>query len=342
MSVMRSRLHAPRKLSIARTGTPLQLLPRTSEALGVEVLFKRDDLTGSELSGNKVRKLDYLLAEAEDQGADTVITCGGEQSNHCRATALAAARVGLGSVLILRCDDPANPPATAGNILLDRLAGAEIRWIPRGDWPRRGELLAAEADRLRAAGKKPYVIPEGGSNAMGSWGYVAAAQELADDLATQRSRKTTIFYACGSGGTGAGLVLGAKLAGLTERGVRVVGVAVCDDRDYFTKVMLRITDELTSRWPLGTTISAGEIEILDGHVGLGYAKSRPEELATIRDLARRDGVVLDPVYTGKAFHGVVTELGRDRRAFGDRIVFVHTGGIFGLFGDATAQLAALL
>lgn len=342
MSVMRSRLPAPRKLSIARTGTPLQPLPRTTEALGVEVLFKRDDLTGSELSGNKVRKLDYLLADAEDHGADTVITCGGEQSNHCRATALAAARVGLGSVLILRCDDPASPPATTGNILLDRMAGAEIRWIPRTDWPRRGELLAAEAERLRAAGKRPYVIPEGGSNAMGSWGYISAAQELADDLATLPPRPTTILYACGSGGTGAGLILGGKLAGLTDRGVRVAGINVCDDRDYFLKVIVRICDELTSRWPLGTTITPGEVEIIDGHVGRGYAQSRPEELATIRDVARRDGVVLDPVYTGKAFHGIVTELARDRRAFGERIVFVHTGGIFGLFGDAAAEMAAIL
>jgi D-cysteine desulfhydrase len=342
MSVMRSRLPAPRKLSIARTGTPLQPLPRTSEALGVEVLFKRDDLTGSELSGNKIRKLEYLLAEAEDQGADTVITCGGEQSNHCRATALAAARVGLGSVLILRCDDPKSPPATTGNILLDRLAGAELRWIPRSDWPRRTELLAAEAERLRAAGKRPYIIPEGGSNAMGSWGYVMAAQELADDLATLPARPTTIVYACGSGGTGAGLILGAKLAGLTARGVRVAGVNVCDDRDYFVAAITRICDELTARWPVGATVTAADVEIVDGHVGRGYAKSRPEELATIRDLARRDGVVLDPVYTGKAFHGVVTELARDRGRFGERLVFIHTGGIFGLFGDATAELAAVL
>jgi D-cysteine desulfhydrase len=335
-------LPAPRKLNLARTGTPLQPLPRTSEALGVEVLFKRDDLTGSELSGNKIRKLDFLFADAQDHGADTVITCGGEQSNHCRATALAAARVGLGAVLILRCDDPAHPPATTGNILLDRLAGAEIRWIPRSDWPRRGELLAAEAERLRGAGRRPYVIPEGGSNAMGSWGYVLAAHELADDLAALPATPTTVVYACGSGGTGAGLVLGAKLAGLGARGVRVAGVNVCDDRDYFTKVILRICDELTARWPLGTTVTADEITIVDGHVGRGYAKSRPEELMTIRDVARRDGVVLDPVYTGKAFHGVVTELARDRRVFGDRVVFVHTGGIFGLFGDATAEMAAVL
>ena len=343
MSLMRSRLPAPRKVSLARAATPLQPLPRTSEALGVEVLFKRDDLTGSDLSGNKVRKLEYLLAEAQDHNADVVVTCGGEQSNHCRATALAAARLGLGSVVILRTDDPAHPPATTGNILLDRLAGAEIRWISGPDWARRDELLAAEADRLREAGRVPYVIPEGGSNALGAWGYVAAAQEIADDLATLPLRPTTIVYACGSGGTGAGLILGAKLADLAALGVQVAGVNVCDDRNYFVRAIGRICTDFVERWPVGVTVTADDIELVDGHVGRGYALSQPEELATIRDLARRDGVILDPVYTGKAFHGVVTELARARARFGERIVFVHTGGLFGLFGGrAAAEMAAVL
>ncbi len=336
-------MDAPRKVSLARLDTPLQRLDRTSAALGVEVLVKRDDLTGAELSGNKVRKLEYLMAEAQDQGADVVITCGGEQSNHCRATAMGAARLGLASVVILRTDDPARPPAATGNILLDRLAGAEVRWISRPDWARRNELLVAEADRQRAAGRRPYVIPEGGSNALGSWGYVAAAQEIADDLATLPARPTTIVYACGSGGTGAGLILGAKLAGLAGRGVSVAGVNVCDDRDYFVRAIGRICTDFVERWPVGVTVSADDIVLVDGHVGRGYALSRPEELATIRDLARRDGVILDPVYTGKAFHGVVTELARDRARFGERIVFVHTGGLFGLFGGgAAAEMAAVM
>lgn len=332
-------MNSPRKASLARLGTPLQPLARTSEALGVEVLVKRDDLTGAELSGNKVRKLEFLIAEAQDQGADVVITCGGEQSNHARATAFAAARVGMASVLILRTDDPAAPPAPTGNILLDRLAGAALRWISRADWARRGELLAAEAERQRAAGRRPYVIPEGGSNATGSWGYVECARELVADLAPLPAKRTTVIYACGSGGTGAGLILGAKLHGLRAD---VAGVNVCDDRAYFVAAISRITDEFTARWP-GATVRASDIELVDGHVGLGYAKSRPEELRSLRDLARREGLVLDPVYTGKAWHGMVTELARDPRRFGERIVFVHTGGMFGLFGgDAAAQLGALL
>ena len=338
MSVIRSRPPYPRKVNLARTGTPLEPLPRTSAALGVEVLVKRDDLTGAELTGNKVRKLEFLLAEAEDQGADTVITCGGEQSNHARATALAAARRGLGCRLVLRTDDPTQPPAATGNILLDRLAGAAIRWISRPDWARRTELMEDEAAQVRAAGRVPYVIPEGGSNATGSWGYVAAAAELADDLATLPARPTTVIYACGSGGTGAGLVVGAKLHGLPAR---VAGVNVCDDRAYFVDAIGRIAGDLIARWKLPVTVGPDDIDIVDGHVGRGYAKSRPEELITIRDLCWRDGLVLDPVYTGKAFHGVVTELARDRARFGERVVFVHTGGVFGLF-PAAAELAPLL
>lgn len=335
------RLPFPRKIQLARAGTPLEALPRTSDALGIEVLVKRDDLTGAELSGNKVRKLEFLLAEAQDQGADTVITCGGEQSNHCRATALAAARAGFASRVVLRTDDPANPPAITGNILLDRLAGATVRWISRPDWAKRNPIMEEEAAAVRDAGGRPYIIPEGGSNAMGSWGYVACAAELAEDLAALPARPTTIVFACGSGGTAAGLALGAKLVGLTERGVRVAAVNVCDDRAYFTRVVTQICADMTARWSLPASIAPEELDIVDGHVGRGYAKSRPEELATIRDVCRRDGLVLDPVYTGKAFHGIVTELAREKSRFGERIVFVHTGGIFGLF-PAAAEIAPLL
>jgi D-cysteine desulfhydrase len=333
----------PPRLSLARPRTPLQALPGTSAALGVEVLAKRDDLTGAELSGNKVRKLEFLFADARAAGADTVITCGGEQSNHCRATALAAARAGFASVVVLRTDDPANPPPATGNILLDRLAGARVRWIARGDWRNRTEIMAEEAAKVVAGGGTPYVIPEGGSNALGSWGYVACAEELAADLAELPPRPTTIVNACGSGGTSAGLVAGAALLGFAARGIRVASVNVCDDRAYFVGVIGAILREMDARWQLGVARAVDELDLVDGHVGAGYAKSRPEELVTLRDVCRRDGLVLDPVYTGKAFHGIVTELARDRARFGERIVFVHTGGIFGLFpAAAAAELGAVL
>ncbi len=306
------------------------------------VWVKRDDQTGSELMGNKVRKLEYLMAEAVAEGATHVITCGGEQSNHARATAFAAAQLGLKSILILRTDDPENPPAATGNILLDRLVGAELQWISRPAWRDRNQLLAEAADRVRRAGDRPYVIPEGGSNALGSWGYLRAAHELAGDLAgiAAPDHPVTVVYACGSGGTAAGLILGAKLLRFAERGIRLAAINVCDDRAYFVDVISRICADAEARWQLGASVTEADIDIVDGHVGRGYARSRPEELATIRDVCRSDGIVLDPVYTGKAFHGMVTELAADPGRFGSAIAFLHTGGLFGLF--APSDIAEVL
>lgn len=336
-----SEIAYPERIRLARLPTPLVHLERTSERLGIEVYLKRDDLSGIELSGNKIRKLEFLFADARTQGADTVITCGGAQSNHCRATALAAARLGLRSVLLLRTEDPANPPTTTGNILLDRLAGAEIVWVSRDEYARRGEIFEREAARLRDQGYKPYVIPEGGSNAVGSWGYVGATEELAHDLAALPRKPTTIVYATGSGGTGAGLVLGAKLLGLAGKGIRIAGINVCDDRDYFVSTIHRICTELDARYGTLAQVDRDAIEIIDGYVGRGYAKSQPAELELLRDFARREGVILDPVYTGKAFYGMCRELERDPGRFGERVVFLHTGGIYGLFPIA-GELAPLL
>ncbi|RMH41150.1 MAG: D-cysteine desulfhydrase family protein [Deltaproteobacteria bacterium] len=338
---MTAPLALPPRVRLANLPTPLERLDRLGDRLGVELYVKRDDLTGAELSGNKVRKLEFLLADAEAAGADTLITCGGEQSNHCRATALAGVRRGFASRLLLRTADPSAPPPTEGNILLDRLAGADIRWISPADYARRAEVMAGEAERLRAAGRSPYVIPEGGSNPLGAWGYIAACAELADQLAGLDDRPTTIVYACGSGGTGAGLVLGVRMTGLDRRGVRVAGVNVCDDRDYFVRTIGAICAGVRERWPEAPAIGPGDVDIVDGYVGAGYARSRPAELELLRDVARAEGLVLDPVYTGKAMFGLASELARDRRRFGDRVVFLHTGGIFGLFPKAE-QLAPLL
>ena len=338
---MLERLEPPR-VRLANLPTRGHWL-RYGDALGTKIWVKRDDQTGSELSGNKVRKLEYLLAEAVAARATHVITCGGEQSNHARATAMAAAQLGMRSILILRTEDPARPPAPTGNILLDRLVGAEIRWISRPAWRDRNRLLAETAAEIHAAGGKPYIVPEGGSNALGSWGYMRAMLELVDDLhgIAAPDHPVTVVYACGSGGTGAGLILAAKLLGLAARGIRVAGINVCDDRAYFIDVISRICVEAEERWHLGANITPEDIDIVDGHVGLGYAKSRPEELATIRDVCRSDGIVLDPVYTGKAFHGLVTELRKNPKRFGSAVAFVHTGGMFGLFADA-ATVAQVL
>src|SRR3954469_3743381 len=172
----------PDRIKRARLPTPVEPARKLSHKLGVELLVKRDDLTGSSLSGNKIRKLEFLFAQAAAQSADTVITCGGEQSTHCRATAIAAAELGLRSYLLLRTENPKEPPAAEANILLDRLVGADIRWVSREEYKRRVQLFTEVQGQLLAQGRKSHVIPEGGSNALGSWGYVRCVEELAEQL----------------------------------------------------------------------------------------------------------------------------------------------------------------
>lgn len=331
---------APPRVSLARLPTPLEPARVFGARLGVELWWKRDDLTGSDLSGNKIRKLEYLLADAAEHEADTVITCGGEQSNHCRATALAAARRGLRSVLLLRVPDPEAPPPLAANSLLGRLAGAEIRYLSFEQYRRRDEAFRAVAEELRARGRRPYIIPEGGSNAVGAWGYMQAVAELHTQLG---GRPVTIVYAAGSGGTGAGIELGIRR--LRWTGARAVGFAVCDDAVTFQRQIAAIAAEASARYDLGVSLDPAAIEIVDGYIGPGYAQTTPEMLATIVDVARSEGVVLDPVYTGKAFHGLCAELRLGNAsligsAAGD-VVFVHTGGIFGLLPFADRLRAAL-
>lgn len=319
------------RLNLARLNTPLQKMARLSEQLGVEVFFKRDDMTGLELSGNKIRKLEFLMADAKEKGADTILTCGGAQSNHCRATALAAAGCGMKSILLLRIPDVANPPAIEGNILLDKMVGAEIIWISPEEYDDRATIFKRETDRLEKEGRTGYVIPTGGSNALGSWGYVQAMQEIAGDLrdiGIDTSRETTVISATGSGGTTAGLLLGNKMFDLD---LDVVGVNVCDDEQYFLDEIGTICDDFCTAYQSTLSITRADIQIVDGYVGRGYALSRPEELQAIYDLARLEGVILDPVYTGKAYYGMLCELLKNRDRFGKRIVFVHTGGLFGLF-----------
>ena len=316
----------PDRVSLAQLPTRVHRLSRLSSELGIDLWVKRDDETGTELSGNKVRKLEYLLAEAQSQSADVVVTCGGVQSNHCRATAVAARRLGMDSVLFLRGSEPSE---TTGNLLLDRLVGADVRFITPGQYAERETLLAAAATELRVAGRRPYVIPEGGSNALGSWGYVGLVAELA-------SPWDHIVCATGSGGTLAGLVLGRRLLRTAnpwlERS-RMWGVPVCDDGAYFRRKVHAIAHEFEARHPelgpLGLTDE--EIGVLDGYKGPAYAVPFGEELDLIRNVARHEGLLLDPVYTGKAFYGLVSEARNGRFAAGSRVLFLHTGGVFSLF-----------
>jgi D-cysteine desulfhydrase len=326
----------PPRLELARTPTPIEPLSRLSSRLGVEIWIKRDDLTGTELSGNKVRKLEFLLAEARDRDCDAVITTGGVQSNHARATAIAAVRLGLAPYLLLRGDPGSEVQA---NLLLDRLVGAQVRFIDREQYAtKRNELMQAWAEELGRAGRRAYVIPEGGSDEVGAWGYVRALEEVLEQARPKGLRFDTLVHATGSGGTSAGLVLGKKLLGFEGR---VLGFAVCDDAATFARVVSGIVERAASRFALGVSVGREDLHFDDGYVGLGYARTRPEEVRNLVDVARSEGLILDPVYTNKAFYGMVSTLRREPRAFGDRVLFLHTGGIYGIFAQAPEIAAGL-
>jgi len=315
--VDRRRHPAVLTIGLARLPTPLVRLARLSADLDIDLWCKRDDLTGSALSGNKVRKLEWLLGAAVAAGADTILTTGGIQSNHARATAIAARQLGMRPILLLRGADPGVPEA---NLLLDRLVGAEIHWCTAEEYRRRDALLDALADDVKAAGGVPYVIPEGGSNGLGALGYVAAAEELAEE---DGRRFDGMVCAVGSGGTLAGLAMGP------DRGP-VHGIAVVDDRATFAPRVEAIALEAREHGapPLGA--EGDRWSVVDGYQGPAYGVATPEIWDTIAWAARTEGLVLDPVYTGKAMHALRCEVRAGR--WGGRLLFWHTGGAYGLFG----------
>lgn len=323
----------PERLSLARLPTPVQRLDRLSEELGVNLLVKRDDQTGMELSGNKIRKLEFVLAEALARDSTAVITTGGWQSNHCRATAIAAVRLGLRPYLLLHTATGEAPQAPDGNHLLDLLVGAEIRYITSEEYRDSLSHMAAWAGALVATGQRPFAIPSGASTPLGSLGYVAMVEELRDqhragELPGGRL-PDAIVHACGSGGTTAGIAMGVRLFDLD---CQVVSYAVCDDIPYFVEKVGGIVDRAARKYPGLPDPAEVSFEVVDEFKGIGYALSTPEELGFLRDVARSEGLLVDPVYSGKALRGLVEEIRRgDRYPPGSTVLFVHTGGLFGLF-----------
>jgi D-cysteine desulfhydrase len=318
----------PPALSLAQLPTPLQEMPHIGAQFGGghRLWVKRDDLTGSALSGNKIRKLEYVVAAAIEQGCDTLITCGGVQSNHCRATALVGAQLGLGVHLVLRGEAPAE---VDGNLLLDHLAGARVSHYPARQYATElDELLQHWRQHYAEKGSKAYVIPTGASDGVGIWGYIAAAEELGKDLQRAGVAQAHVVCATGSGGTQAGLTLGTALHGLP---IQVWGVNVCDDAAWFlNKVRENIADWRQLYAP-ELPLPEVDVRVIDGYVGPGYGRADAEVFETIALAARLEGLVLDPVYTGKAFHAMLQEIEAGRFEGCKDIVFLHTGGIFGLF-----------
>jgi D-cysteine desulfhydrase len=315
----------PGRLHLAYGPTPIEPLPRLSRELGVEVSVKRDDLTGFGESGNKVRKLEFLVRDALDQGADTLVTVGALQSNCARATAAVAARLGLRCVLGLRGD----PPAEAeGNLLLARLFGAETVFAPPDEIDAPDALFARLCEEVRRAGGRPYVIPESGSNEIGALGYAAFVAELQAQVAAGAPAPDALVVSAWSGGSLAGLYLGRALFGLEAE---VWGVPVAFDAEVIRDHVWTTVRKAAARLGAESSLERGDIRLLDGYQGPGRSAVRPEELRTVLETARTAGVLLDPVYTAKAFLALLSEARRDRGCFGRRVLFVHTGGGFGVF-----------
>jgi D-cysteine desulfhydrase family pyridoxal phosphate-dependent enzyme len=313
----------PQKIPIAHLPTPIEDFSRLRSGLWV----KRDDFSGCELSGNKVRKLEYLVADAISQGADTLITAGDVQSNHARATAVVAARLGLKSLLVL--EGTAEPDDwSMGNAFLDRFVGAEIDWKEQEGFiaPR----LEAAAEKLRKQGRKPYVIPVGGSNELGVWGYIDAAREAKEQCDAMGLKVDRIVCTTGSCGTHVGLLLGIKLAGWN---VQLTGIGISSTAEKKSVWARGLLDRAIAKYHLPLTINASDLDIRD-YAGAGYAKSRPEELAAISNAARRGGLVLDPVYTGKAYFGMIDLAAKGLIREDERVLFFHTGGLLGLLAKS--------
>ena len=322
----------PARLPLANLPTRIEKMRNLSAELDVHLYVKRDDETGSELTGNKVRKLEFVLPDALAQGCDTLITCGGIQSNHARAVTAAAVRLGLSAVRVLKTDTP--PPCPDGNYLMNKLLGATFRFINEQDYAeRRDDIMEEVKQELASKGRKAYVIPEGASNGLGCFGYYLCMHEIAGQEKEMGVTFDTIVVPVGSGGTYGGLyVANIEL----NTGKRIAGFNVCNTAELFRE---RIAGEIHEMLQIGggqLTFAKNDIDMVDGYVGLGYALSRKEELDFIAKTARTDGIIFDPVYTGKALYGLYHEIKEGRFVTGKNILFIHTGGFPGLLPKRTA------
>ncbi len=309
------------RVRLANLPTPVEPLPRLSAALrGPKLLVKRDDLTSLGMGGNKIRKLEYLLAEAQANGAKTIMTIGAAQSNHCRQTAAMAARYGLRCILVLSGDAEQAP---SGNYLLDRLFGAEIIWATRRE---RQSVFDAAFQQAWTDGLRPYAIPVGGSNATGTVGYVTAFEEfLAQDVEAD-----WIVVASSSAGTQAGLVLGAKLSGWSGK---VLGISIDHKQPDLQNKVARLAGETADKMGRALQVIPEEVHVNSDYLGGGYGVLGQAEIEAISLFARMEGLLVDPVYTGRAAAGLIDLIRKGFFKPEERVLFWHTGGTPALFAD---------
>jgi D-cysteine desulfhydrase len=314
------------RIPLAHLPTPLEAAPRLGAAIGLpQLLVKRDDATGLAMGGNKARKLEYLLAEAVAQGADVVFTTGGVQSNHARMTAAAACKLGMRAELFI-CDP--EPDVAQGNLLLDRLYGATLHFIPNLTLGQMYDRMDLRAQELRERGQRPYIIPVGGSTPLGSLGYVRAVQELAEQCRSRDLRIDAMTVATGSTGTLSGIVLGARLF-MPE--TRVYGISVSPWAEAGKRKTAQIAGDASRLLDVDWSPAPNEVRLWDDWLGPAYGVPTPEGLDVIRIAAQTEGYLLDPVYTGKALAGTRGLAERGELKPEETVVFWHTGGAPALF-----------
>jgi L-cysteate sulfo-lyase len=323
------RIESLPRFPLAQLPTPVEELKRLARELGgPDLLIKRDDQTGLALGGNKTRKLEFLVGQALEQGADMLITAGAAQSNHCRQTAAAAAKAGLRCELLL---NGTKPDLANGNLLLDELLGARAHWIERSH---RATKLRELAERLRKEGRKPYVIPVGGSNGVGATGYVLAMIELAEQLRAMDRRVDHLVFGSSSGGTQAGIVAGAKITGFAGK---AHGVSIDqDDRDGapYEQELADLANETARYIGSDARFAANDFNVVYGYLGGGYGVVGDLEREAIRLMGSREGIVLDPVYAGRAMGALIDLIRKGIFGRGETVLFWHTGGAPALFAYA--------
>ena len=318
------------RLRFAHLPTPIEALPRLSETLkGPQLFVKRDDLTGLAFGGNKTRKLEFLVAEAQIEKAKTLITAGALQSNHCRQTAAAAARFGFDCILVLVGEPPLQ---TSANLFLDGLFGAKIVWTENS---KREAVLQETFDQASVQNKKPYLVPYGGSNPTGVLGYYFAMEELMQQIASQNAGALQVppdwvIFASSSGGTQAGLVLGGKVFGYPGK---VLGISVDEpERDLQLRVA-KLAEETSERVGTRIDISPDEVLVNADYVGPGYGVLTSKEREAISLFAKYEGLLLDPVYTGRAAAGMIGLIRKGYFKRNEKLLFWHTGGQPALFAE---------
>jgi len=313
------------RVRLATLPTPLEETPRLTKMLGgPRILFKRDDNNGFALGGNKARKLEFLIADAMQKGADTIITTGGVQSNHARITAAAAKRYGMRPILVLRGDSSAEYD---GNLLLDKLFGAEIR-IVAPDMRDTMPIMQDIAEEMRDGGREPYIIPSGGSNPVGAIAYSNAMLEIISQAVEMSVKVDHVVFASGSGGTQGGLLFGAKA--LNFQG-RILGISDGASRDPLVGKIVEIANGCARLIDSHVSVSLKDVDFLDQYAGKGYGILQKEVVDAIMTVAGTEGILLDPVYTGKAMWGLMDLIHQGYFEKDETVVFIHTGGTPALF-----------